>query len=223
MGWLVSPWSREFALEARAASSAVVNDTGGGFVIDRWGVKSWRGAFVLVRSHRPGVLSSFSATRLLLWKESGFWFAFGTRPFPSISEAWLSLLRGAAASCWDPGWRAGDGCGGAGPGALCLNSPWPSAFPSLLCSSFPLRWLYPPVVFSALPGQYGSLAKIEIHGGSQLPPSRHGRAALYFPFLVRKLPRGGISLWQRHKALCQCFLCLSPLPFLHGKGNTFLF
>lgn len=106
---------------------------------------------MLVRSHRPGVLSSFSATRLLLWKESGFWFAFGTRPFPSISEAWLSLLRGAAASCWDPGWRAGDGCGGAGPGALCLNSPWPSAFPSLLCSSFPLRWLYPPVVFSALP------------------------------------------------------------------------
>lgn len=143
--------------------------------------------------------------------------------FPSSSEAWLSLLRGAAASCWDTGWRAGDSCAGAGPVALCLDSPWPSAFPSVVLL-FPLAGGFTHLLcFQPYQRQSGSLAKMENHGGSQLSPSRQGRGALYFPFLVRKLPSGGISVWQRHKDLCQCFLCLSPLPFLHRKGNTFLF
>lgn len=195
----------------------MVNDTWGGFVTHKSGVDSWRGAFVLVRSCTQQLFSNTA----FLWKESGFWFAFGTKPFPLYPEVWPSLLRGAAASCWDPGWRAGDGCGRAGPVALCLDSPWPSAFPSL-CSSFSLQ-VGNTSLLCFQPYQCGFLTKMENPAGSQLPPSRLGRAALCFPFLVKKLPSGGISVWQRHRALCQCFLCSSPLPFLHGKGNTFLF
>lgn len=148
----------------------------GGFVVNKLYVESWRGAFVLVRSCRPGVLSSFSATRLFLWKESGFWFAFGTKPFPPISEAWLSLLRGAVASCWGTGWRAGDGCSGAAPGALCLDSPWPAAFPSLSCSAFPLQVALPTCCVCSLARDSVALQPKQktMEGHSFHPPGMEG-------------------------------------------------
>lgn len=95
-----------------------------------------------MRSCRPGLLSSFSAAQLFLWEESGFWFAFGTKPFPPCSEAGLSLL----------GCRMESGHGMVGLG-LWLFVHMAPGHQHFLCGAppSPSRWLYPPVVFSALP------------------------------------------------------------------------
>lgn len=103
--------------------------------------------------------------------------------------------------------------------SISLFLPCPGVFTHLLC-------------FQPYQGQCGSLAKTEIHGGSQFSPSKHGRAALCFPFLVRKSPSGGISLWQRHTRLCAnissaCHLYLSYMgretPFCSDPVICFLF
>lgn len=103
----------------------------------------------MVRSPRPGLLSRFSATQVFfLWKESGVWFVFGTKPFPPMSEAWLSLLRGAAASCWIQDGELGMPVVGLELGLFVQTAPGHQHFPLPSLS----RCLYPPVVFPALPG-----------------------------------------------------------------------